>query len=306
MNRIITTITIILIFLASLIIYLRFDDISAFINDYFIKDYTVVLPKENEYKRDYKYEKFNNNKNFVPYFKEDLEKIFYNFLNNGYSSITFYCPVEYTSCKEDITVLMENKILMSKINNYVNPFNSFYYLNIIFENNGSVTLTKDSLYTQDEINKVNERLDYVFNELKINELNTLEALNKIKDYMIENISYDSVYAETLGEEIVNEINSPTKASGALLLGKAVCSGYSDTFALILDRMNIPNLKISSDEHVWNLLFINNKWLHADITWSDTDNSVNLENKYFLITTEELKNLDKKEHNFDTMFFTEAK
>ena len=53
-----------------------------------------------------------------------------------------------------------------------------------------------------------------------------------------------------------------------------------------------------------MVYLNGKWLHLDLTWDDVDNQKYKDN-YFLITTDELFNLDKKEHNFDKSFYLEA-
>jgi len=90
----------------------------------------------------------------------------------------------------------------------------------------------------------------------------------------------------------------------LIEGHSVCSGYSDAMAIFLDILNIPNLKVSSDNHVWNLVYLGDSWLHLDLTWDDTDND-KYSNNFFLITKEKLLTLDKKEHIFDEEFFLEA-
>ena len=87
-------------------------------------------------------------------------------------------------------------------------------------------------------------------------------------------------------------------------GHAICSGYADAMAIFLDKLNIPNIKVSSGNHVWNLVFIDNKWLHIDLTWDDVEID-RYKNNYFLITTEKLMQQDTAEHNFDKTFFKEA-
>ena len=67
---------------------------------------------------------------------------------------------------------------------------------------------------------------------------------------------------------------------------------------------IPNLKISSANDVWNLVYLDNNWLHLDLTWDDIENNRYRDN-YFLITKEKLLSLDTKEHNFDNSFFVEG-
>ena len=80
-------------------------------------------------------------------------------------------------------------------------------------------------------------------------------------------------------------------------------------ALFLEKLNIKNYKISSDKHVWNAVYINNEWLHLDLTWDDPvskDNKDHLEHDYFLINDNELLNKEKNEHTYDINVYSEFK
>ena len=83
---------------------------------------------------------------------------------------------------------------------------------------------------------------------------------------------------------------------------------ADSMKLFLDRLNIPNYKISSENHIWNLVNVDNNWYHLDLTWDDpvTSNGTDvLEYDYFLITTTELEELESDQHNFDIKIYKEA-
>ena len=100
-----------------------------------------------------------------------------------------------------------------------------------------------------------------------------------------------------------------KANGPLLEGYALCSGYSDAMKLYLDELGIPNYKISNDKHIWNLVYIDNKWLHIDLTWDDpitNDGGSLLLDNFFLITTDELLKLDVSNHGYNIDYYPELK
>ena len=65
----------------------------------------------------------------------------------------------------------------------------------------------------------------------------------------------------------------------------------------------------SDTHVWNIVYINNKWLHLDLTWDDPvslfSNVDNLIHKFYLIDTETLENYNIEDHNFDKYVYQEV-
>ena len=79
-------------------------------------------------------------------------------------------------------------------------------------------------------------------------------------------------------------------------------------AIYLDKINIPNLRISTNEHVWNLVYLNDKWLNLDVTWDDpvTSNGTDmLMYDYYLIDTNTLLNKDTTQHNFNKDIYLEA-
>ena len=74
-------------------------------------------------------------------------------------------------------------------------------------------------------------------------------------------------------------------------------------------MNVKSFKISSDDHVWNAVFINNNWYHLDLTWDDPvskDGKDYLEHNYFLIDTKQLLSIEKTQHQFSTLSYPELK
>ena len=285
----------------SVFVYLNIDSITDYLIRFFISQKEVVINPSNEYKREYQYKKFTYEDDYNPYNKDKLENIYFNLLNNGWDIFTFYCPKEYENCMYDVKAIGEDEELISKINNYVSPFNSFVYMDTSMNNYGEISLTVHNVYTDEDIININNEIDKILNELNLNELSDREKISKIYNYVIDNTSYDETYE--LG---VTESDS-TNAKGALFNKIAVCSGYSDVMALFLDRFNIPNLKISSENHIWNLVFVDNEWKHLDATWGDANTTrKNYRDKFFLITTEQLLDLDKEEHNFDTNFYLELK
>ncbi len=80
-------------------------------------------------------------------------------------------------------------------------------------------------------------------------------------------------------------------------------------SLLLDKLGIKNFKIASKTHVWNAVYINNQWLHLDLTWDDpvSERGPILDHKYFLITTDELVKADGDDidtHVFDKTVYLE--
>ncbi len=57
---------------------------------------------------------------------------------------------------------------------------------------------------------------------------------------------------------------------ALVTGVAVCQGYAEAYDYLLEEVGIESYICESDElnHAWNIIYINNKPYHVDVTWDD--------------------------------------
>lgn len=284
----------ILLMLIVYFVYINLDDITKDLKALIISKNDLVIKKPNSYKVDYTFENFNYKVSYVPYNKEELIDIYFNVLNNGYNEFTFYCPKEYKSCTKDVESIGNDSKLMSNINNYVHPYNSFKTIKTKVSSNNEITLEIQKKYSEEKINKINELVNNVISELDLNNIDDLTKIERIHNYILNHTVYDKNTNNF-------DINS---AYGSLIEGHAVCSGYADAFSIFMNIYKIPNIRVSSENHLWNLVYINGKWLHIDLTWDDSENN-KYDNNYFLITKEKLFSLDTKEHNFDESFFIEA-
>lgn len=284
----------ILLMLIVYFVYINLDDITKDLKALIISKNDLVIKEPNSYKVDYTFENFNYKVSYVPYNKEELIDIYFNVLNNGYNEFTFYCPKEYKSCTKDVESIGNDSKLMSNINNYVHPYNSFKTIKTKVSSNNEITLEIQKKYSEEKINKINELVNNVISELDLNNIDDLTKIERIHNYILNHTVYDKNTKNF-------DINS---AYGSLIEGHAVCSGYADAFSIFMNIYKIPNIRVSSENHLWNLVYINGKWLHIDLTWDDSENN-KYDNNYFLITKEKLFSLDTKEHNFDESFFIEA-
>ena len=292
-------ITIIIIVLVGI----NFDKITTIISEILESNPKIIISDPNSYYKDVNYSFVKLSKDYIPYSKQDIKDIFYSILNSGYDTFTFYCPSEYTSCLRDIAELSNDKNTLTNINNFVSPFNSFNNVKVIYSTTGEVNIEITKLYNEDEINSVKKRMEEIENEVYSEEMSDEDKILVIHDYIINHTKYD---------ELRKDGNSPYKSNiayGSLIEGYAVCGGYADAMALFLDSLGIPNFKISSDSHVWNAIYINNKWLHLDLTWDDpvTLNSdvQTLTHKFYLIDTKTLEDYHISDHEFDKTIYTEV-
>lgn len=230
--------------------------------------------------------------------KDELYSMFYTVLNNGYDIYSFKCSHNY-NCLSDIDRIDQEAL--STYNQLVNPKNSFKSIKTSYTTDKNITLNVEKKYTDEELEKIDKEIDRLIVALRIN--NYSDIKDKIKvfhDYIADHNTYDSVRAET-GESNYNS----NSAIGALFEGMAVCDAYADTLAFFLDKLDLENVKVTNDEHVWNLVKLNNTWYHIDLTWDDPIYSNGTEltiHDYFLITTGELKEKNDGKHYFDETIY----
>ena len=280
------------------------DEIINFIVNTFSnynKDATVLNNNEYANNNDYSYVKLTDD--FVPKNKNDIINIYYTILNSGMSNFTFYCSNEYKDCINDINYISNNQILLSEFNNFVPVYNSFQNIDTEFDSLGKVTITITHNYTNSQIEIIESKVDDIYNELIKDNMTDNEKIKSIHDYIINTTKYDTDRSDNKITKYHSDI-----AYGALIEHYAICGGYADSMKLFLDKLNIPNYKISSENHIWNLVKLDNKWYHLDLTWDDPVTSTGedvLEYDYFLITTEQLKKLETDQHIFDENVYQEA-
>jgi transglutaminase/protease-like cytokinesis protein 3 len=127
----------------------------------------------------------------------------------------------------------------------------------------------------------------------VSQVGGLDAFQTVKffhDYIILNCSYD------------DSLNNYSNAYGALVEGKAVCEGYARAFKYLCDRVGIPcELVIGSTDvdHMWNVVEIEGKWYHIDLTWDDPRNKDGdyIGYTYFNLSQEEIL----KDHTIDDTY-----
>ena len=264
---------------------------------------TIQLTYKNEYtrKKDYQYIQITDNFNVTK--KEQFLNIYYTIVDSGIDEFTFYCDDEYKECQDDINEFAEDQKTLSNINSFVHPYNSFTSIKTEFDSLNQIKVKIEKAYTKEQIETINKKIDQIKKEKIKNTTDSKEIIKIVHDYIINTSKYDIDRSD-------NNINkyASTIAYGPLIEGYGLCGGYTDAMALFLDAYNIPNFKVISENHIWNAVYINNKWVHLDLTWDDPvskDGQNILDYTFFLINTKELEKLKTNQHIYDKNVFIEV-
>ena len=193
--------------------------------------------------------------------------------------------------------LAKDKTKFSYINQLVHPFNTFETIETNYSTNGRIDIKINKKYSNEDIEKIKNKMNEITLKLNINSYNDVNDKIKVfHDYIVETNKYDKDK-----EDGGNSIYHSDTAIGTLFEGESICSGYTDTLAIFLNMLSLDNTRISTNDHIWNVVNINNKWYHIDLTWDDPIVSTGKDviiYDYFLITTDELKNKNDGDHNFN--------
>ena len=117
-----------------------------------------------------------------------------------------------------------------------------------------------------------------------------EKVIAIHDYLAETVTYD--YDHYKNHTIPATAYT---AYGALVLKSCVCCGYAEAMKLLMDKVGIPCVKVTSSKmnHAWNMVQLDGEWYHVDVTWDDPVGNAEgvAERKYLLRNDAEMKRLD---------------
>ena len=50
----------------------------------------------------------------------------------------------------------------------------------------------------------------------------------------------------------------------------VCAGYAKAFGMLMNGAGVDAIAVTSNDHAWNMVNINDSWYHMDCTWDDLD------------------------------------
>lgn len=269
------------------------------------KDYNITR-ENNEYFRNESWNYVQLTNNFNPSNIQDIMNIFYTALDSGWDEVTYYCADEYISCIKDTENITNDNYILSNINNFVSTYNSYNRIFVNYNSIGRVNITFERIYNKQQIEAINRKIDLVIKDIINDNMSDEEKIKAIHDYIINNTKYDEERANIVKSGTYDTLlHSSNTAYGALFNGKAICGGYTDTMALFLDKLGFKNYKISTNSHIWNVVYINGDWKHLDLTWDDPVTNTGediLEYNFFLISDEELENKNTSQHNYDKSIY----
>jgi uncharacterized repeat protein (TIGR02543 family) len=79
-----------------------------------------------------------------------------------------------------------------------------------------------------------------------------------------------VYDDDIYDDGYDEDNRYSQSAySALCTDLTVCAGYTLAYEMIMNAMGIDCIGVTSDEHAWNKVILEDNWYNVDCTWDDT-------------------------------------
>lgn len=304
MKKILTTL---LLLLTIFIIFTNYKYLMKLVMQKIVYKDDIIVQEDNEYFKDENWNYVQLTSDFSPKNKQDIMNIFYTALSKGWNEVTYYCADEYENCISDTEDITNDNYILSNINNFVSTYNSYNKIYLSYNSIGRVNITFERIYTKQQIEAINNKIDLIINDIISNDMNNVEKIKAVHDYIINTTEYDKERASIIKSGNQNNLLHPSNtAYGVLFYGKAICGGYTDAMALFLDKLGFKNYKIASTSHVWNAVLVDGEWKHLDLTWDDpiTNTGKNLlEYNFFLVNDDELNNKNTGQHNYDKTIYT---
>lgn len=177
---------------------------------------------------------------------------------------------------------------------FENP--QYYYVVRSFsgmiDSNGYMGLLTKLKYTVDSLDAVketHEKIDKAVKEILFNispDMTDFEKVVAVHDYMVNNYVYDI---------------SDMEQSYLVLLDKVgVCAAYAEAFQHVMKVIGIEGTIVKSESmgHMWNMVKIDGRWYHVDVTWDDLnpDQFALMSHKHVLLSDKAIEALGHTDYN----------
>ena len=109
---------------------------------------------------------------------------------------------------------------------------------------------------------------------QINALSSDEQKVKlIHDLIIQKVEYNYDYISLPEEQqyIAEDTLYTQSAYSVFCTGLTVCAGYAQAFEMMCNGSGIDAVAVTSADHEWNKVRINDSWYNVDCTWDDAGN-----------------------------------
>ena len=171
--------------------------------------------------------------------------------------------LEYSGDMNEIGKIIENKMDILRYTNSYETYNiSTYKVNMSSWSNSDIVKLKftfDYRMTAQMESALDLKAREIVASITDESMSKSRKEREIHDWIINNTKYDESYT------IYDPYNTLFKHTG-------VCQGYALLAQKMFTIAGIESMIVegtaNGEDHAWNMVYIDNKWSHVDLTWDD--------------------------------------
>lgn len=92
-----------------------------------------------------------------------------------------------------------------------------------------------------------------------------EKVKMIHDLIVQKVDYNTdIYSKSFNEDTAYT----QSVYSVFCMDKTVCAGYAQAFEMMCNGVGVDCIAVTSDDHEWNKVRINDSWYNVDCTWAD--------------------------------------
>jgi hypothetical protein len=111
--------------------------------------------------------------------------------------------------------------------------------------------------------EIDEVASKIVTEIKGKTNDKMEMLTLLHDKLCNMVTY---YNEPIDQDLLYTVY------GSLVWGYTVCEGYARTMRYLCKQLDIDCIIVTgtskNEQHMWNMVRLDNEWYHIDLTWND--------------------------------------
>ncbi len=163
------------------------------------------------------------------------------------------------------------------------------YNEVAWEQYGSViSVNIEYMVAREQFESTRQKVSEIAAEVVRPGMSDADIEKAFHDYLVNNCVYDLTFAPP-----------SYTAYGALILGRAVCQGYSEAMGMLCLHSGIECMLVTgsaygdgvwAQDHAWNLVNVNGVYRHVDVTYDDPiswDGRNNLTYEYYNKTDQQI-------------------
>ena len=195
---------------------------------------------------------------------------------------------------EDLNLSKDKRKFISCLGYYF-PFlsNGAELDKVAYRNNILTKLYITNTMTIDETKKYFDAVDQEVSSI-------ISLISPSMDDVMKALTIHDYFANYCKYQIDGFDDDSFRSGGIIYRKEGVCQAYAYAYQYILNQFGIECYIVSSDSmnHAWNIVEINRRYYHVDVTWDDPvlDEFGRVGHQYFLLSDEEIKN--KNHHDWD--------